>query len=60
MAGAEGWCDIQTFGEARADELRLYRPLTYCIPRCHTIARILRTIIVSSLLEALLSWVNER
>jgi len=60
MAGAEGWRDIQTFGEAKADWLRLYRPFTHGIPRRHTIARILRTIVVESLLEALLCWVNER
>lgn len=60
MAGAEGWRDIQTFGDSKADWLRLYRPFTHGIPRRHTIARILRTIVVESLLEALLGWVNER
>ncbi len=50
MAGAEGWRDIQTFGDSKADWLRLYRPFTHGIPRRHTIARILRTIVVESLL----------
>ncbi len=29
MAGAEGWRDIQTFGEAKADWLQLYRPFSH-------------------------------
>ena len=60
MAGAEGWRDIETYGEAKADWLRQYRPFTHGIPCRHTIARILRCVVVESLLDALLSWVNER
>ena len=60
MAGAEGWQDIETYGDAKADWLRQYRPFTHGIPRRHTIARILRCVVVESLLEALLNWVNER
>ncbi|GAA3707799.1 hypothetical protein GCM10022421_13400 [Oceanisphaera sediminis] len=26
MAGAEGWQDIETYGDAKADWLRQYRP----------------------------------
>lgn len=60
MAGAEGWRDIETYGDAKADWLRQYRPFANGIPRRHTIARILRSIVAESLLEALLHWVNER
>lgn len=59
MAGAEGWQDIETYGDSKADWLRQYRPFTHGIPRRHTIARILRCIVIESLLEALLNWVNE-
>ena len=58
MAGAEGWRDIETYGDAKADWLRRYRPFTHGIPRRHTIARILRGIVAESLLAALLGWVN--
>lgn len=60
MSGAEGWRDIETYGDSKADWLRQYRPFTYGIPRRHTIARILRCIVIDTLLEALLCWVNEQ
>jgi len=60
MAGAEGWRDIQTYGDAKEDWLRQHRPFAHGIPRRHTIARILRSIVAESLLKALLNWVNER
>lgn len=60
MAGAEGWRDIETYGDSKQDWLKQYRPFTNGIPRRHTIARILRTVVAESLLEALLNWVNER
>lgn len=59
MAGAEGWQDIQTYGDAKQDWLKRYRPFEHGIPRRHTIARILKSIVADSLLEALLNWVNE-
>ncbi|MBO1273711.1 ISAs1 family transposase, partial [Shewanella sp. 4t3-1-2LB] len=40
--------------------LQKFRPFNHGIPRRHTIARILRTVVVESLLEALLNWVNEQ
>ncbi|MBM7456149.1 hypothetical protein HNR62_002030 [Oceanisphaera litoralis] len=46
MAGAEGWQDIETYGDAKADWLRQYRPFTHGIPRRHTIAPILRSVVV--------------
>ncbi|KZN51769.1 ISAs1 family transposase, partial [Pseudoalteromonas luteoviolacea] len=35
------------------------RPFKHGIPRRHTIARILKSVIAESLLEALLNWLNE-
>jgi predicted transposase YbfD/YdcC len=60
ISGAEGWRDIETYGDAKLDWLRLYRPFAHGIPRRHTIARILRTIVIDSLLDVLLCWVNEQ
>ena len=60
MAGAEGWRDIETYGDSKADWLKQHRPFHGGIPRRHTIARILRAVVAESLLEALLNWVNER
>ncbi|PHI36190.1 ISAs1 family transposase [Pseudoalteromonas sp. GCY] len=60
MAGAEGWQDIQLHGESKEDWLRQYRPFKNGIPKRHTIARILKSVVAESLLEALLNWVNEQ
>lgn len=60
MAGAEGWRDIETYGDSKEAWLRQYRLFKHGIPRRHTIARILRSVVAESLLEALLNWVNER
>ncbi|CEK23532.1 putative transposase [Xenorhabdus nematophila AN6/1] len=60
MAGAEGWQDIETYGRAKINWLKTYRPFLNGIPRRHTMARILRAIALDSLLEALLNWVNEQ
>ncbi|GGZ15956.1 MAG: ISAs1 family transposase [Shewanella fodinae] len=60
MSGAEGWQDIETFGDSKLPWLQKFRPFNHGIPRRHTIARILRTVVVESLLEALLNWVNEQ
>lgn len=60
MSGAEGWRDIETYGNSKADWLRQYRPFANGIPRRHTIARILRCIVIDSMLEALLCWVNDQ
>ena len=60
MAGAEGWQDIQTYGDAKQNWLKRYRKFENGIPRRHTVARILKSIVAESMLEALLNWVNER
>lgn len=60
MSGAEGWRDIETYGNSKADWLRQYRPFANGILRRHTIDRILRCIVIDSLLEALQCRVNEQ
>ncbi|KZW98195.1 transposase, partial [Pseudoalteromonas luteoviolacea] len=45
--------------DAKKDWLTKYRPFKHGIPRRHTIARILKSVIAESLLEALLNWLNE-
>ncbi len=48
ISGAEGWRDIETYGNSKADWLRQYRPFANGIPRRHTIARILRCIVIDT------------
>ena len=55
MAGAEGWKDIQIYGDAKQDWLKQYRRFENGIPCRHPIARILKAIVA----EALLKGVNE-
>ena len=59
MSGAEGWNDIETYGDSKIDWLRQHRPLPTA-SRGVTVARILRCIVIDTLLEALLCWVNEQ
>lgn len=59
-SGSEGWQDIEIYGDAKLDWLRQYRSFMHGIPRRHTIARILRSVVAESLLEALASWINEQ
>ncbi|PNH89764.1 hypothetical protein C1M59_17530 [Vibrio diazotrophicus] len=55
-AGSEGWQDIETYDEHKLEWLRKYRPFTHGIPRRHTIARMLRSVVAESLIEALALW----
>ncbi|WP_347362047.1 ISAs1 family transposase, partial [Vibrio vulnificus] len=59
-SGCEDWQDIEFFGEEKLDWLRKHRPFEHGIPRRHTIARILRSVVAESLLEALALWINEQ
>ena len=59
-SGCEGWQDIEYYGEEKLDWLRKYRPFVHGIPRRHTIARILRSVVAETLLEALSLWINEQ
>ena len=60
ISGAEGWQDIETFGDNKFSWLSKHRDFENGIPRRHTIARILRSIVAETLLEALLNWVNDQ
>ncbi len=44
LCGAEGWKDIQRFGESKLEWLRKYRAFKQGIPRRHTIDRIIGVI----------------
>lgn len=59
-SGCEGWQDIEYYGEEKLDWLRRYRLFEHGLPRRHTIARILRSVVAESLLEALALWINEQ
>ncbi|WP_413228107.1 transposase family protein [Aeromonas caviae] len=39
MSGAEGWNDIETYGDSKIDWLRQHRPFANGIPRRHTVPR---------------------
>lgn len=58
VCGAEGWQDIQWFGEGQLQWLRRHRPFTHGIPRRHTIARIINAIDTDDLLQCFMSWLN--
>ena len=51
---------LNCLGKDKLDWLRKYRPFEHGIPRRHTIARILRSVVAESLLEALALWINEQ
>ncbi|MFA0350785.1 transposase family protein, partial [Vibrio sp. 10N.222.55.C6] len=59
-AGSEGWQDIERYGEHKLEWLRKYRTFAHGTPRRHTVARILRSVVAESLLEALALWINEQ
>lgn len=59
-SGSEGWQDIEIYGDEKLDWLRKYRSFEHGIPRRHTIARILRSVVAESLLEALALWINDQ
>jgi len=59
LSGAEGWQDIQRFGDAKLSWLRQHRAFHDGIPRRHTIARIIGAINPDDLLACFVTWVNE-
>ena len=59
ISGAEGWLDIQRFGDAKLTWLRRHRPFEAGIPRRHTVARIISALEPDRLLACFLDWVNE-
>lgn len=58
MAGAEGWDDIESWGEANEDRLRLYLALTNGIPGHDTIRRVFEAIDPKRLEAVLLEWIG--
>jgi predicted transposase YbfD/YdcC len=58
LSGAEGWKDMQQYGDAKLDWLRQYRPFPLGIPRRHTIARIISALEPDNLVSCFVTWVN--
>lgn len=58
LSGAQGWKDIQLFGEAKLEWLRQYRPFVSGIPTRHSIGRIIRGISADILMESFAVWIN--
>lgn len=56
---AEGWKDIQLFGQAKLDWLRQYRPFENGIPTRHSIGRIIRGISAQTLMDTFAVWINQ-
>jgi hypothetical protein len=59
ISGAQSWADCYEFGTLKLMWLRKYRPFANGIPSQQNIGRIFRGVSKQSLLDALLSWVNE-
>ncbi|WMU75287.1 ISAs1 family transposase (plasmid) [Enterobacter bugandensis] len=60
LSGAQGWKDIQVFGDAQLEWLQKHRAFENGIPRRHGIANIIRGLDTDLLVQALLGWINER
>jgi hypothetical protein len=58
MAGAEGWDDIEAWGEANEERLRLYLNLQNGIPGHDTIRRVFEAIDPKRLEAVLLEWIG--
>ena len=58
LCGAEGWKDIQRFGESKLECLRKYRAFEQGIPRHHTTARIIGSLSPDNRLDCFVSWLN--
>lgn len=59
ISGAQSWADCHEFGTLKLTWLRQHRPFINGIPSQQSIGRIFRGISKQSLLDALMSWVNE-
>ena len=60
LSGAQGWKDIQVFGDAQLEWLQKYRAFENGIPRRHCIANIISMLDTDLVVQALLVWINER
>lgn len=59
MAGAEGWDDIEAWGEANEERLHLYLELRNGIPGHDTIRRVFEAIDPKRLEAVLLEWIGD-
>lgn len=59
MAGAEGWDDMEVWGEANEERLRRYLELRNGIPGHDTIRRVFEAINPKHLEEVLLEWIGD-
>ena len=60
LAGAEGWRDIERFGQSKLSWLRQFRPMTNGIPVDDTIARTIGALDPEQVTACFIDWVNER
>jgi predicted transposase YbfD/YdcC len=58
IAGAEGWEDIEDFGDSKYDWLKQYLPLENGIPSHDTISRVFRSLKPNEFNTALLQWME--
>lgn len=59
VSGAEGWEDIEMFGEERLDWLRLYGDFEHGIPGHDTIARVISRINPKQLQSSFIEWMQD-
>ena len=59
IGGAEGWEEIEDFGEDHLDWLRLYGGFGSGIPSHHTIARVMSTISGKQLQKLFIQWMQD-
>ncbi len=59
IGGAEGWEEIEDFGEDHLDWLRLYGDFESGIPSHHTIARVMSTISGKQLQKVFIQWMQD-
>lgn len=58
LSGAEGWEDIEDFGNLKLDWLRQYRPFEAGIPKHDTIARVICRLKAEEIEAAFQSWIS--
>jgi predicted transposase YbfD/YdcC len=59
LAGAEGWEDIEHFGQIKLNWLRQYLPFENGIPKHDTIARVLSRLNPDAIQNYFIKWVKD-
>lgn len=59
ISGAEGWEEIEDFGEHRLEWLRQFLPYRRGIPRHDTIARVMSRLDTKALQQSFIAWVQD-